>query len=81
MSPTQKEPMALEVGTARIMSRFLASVVEDTIEVPLEGDEDVFYDTHDLYQRFATFCAEFEGGCAPFLSLDQFDCVLADGDA
>jgi hypothetical protein len=72
--------MALQVGTARIMSRFLASVVEDTIEVPLHGDEDVFYDTEDLYERFAAFCAGFEGGCAPFLSLDQFDRVLAQAD-
>jgi hypothetical protein len=50
--------MSLAVGDARVLSRFLSSVVEDTIEVPLEGEEDVFYSTDYLYELYLDFCKD-----------------------
>lgn len=63
--------MELAVGAARTLSRFLSTVVDDTIEVPQPGADDVFYSTEDLYRRYAEFC---EG--EPSLSIDDFDRVL-----
>ena len=48
--------MSLAVSDARVLSRFLSSVVEDTIEVPLEGDDDVYYSTEYLYAQYMHFC-------------------------
>jgi hypothetical protein len=65
--------MDLDPGTALLVARFLARVVGDTIEVPLQGDEDVFFDSEDLYQRFTGFCAETGARC---LSPEEFHRIL-----
>jgi hypothetical protein len=54
----------------QVLSRFLSSVVHDTIEVPAPGDTDVYYSTEDLYARYTEFC---QGIDARAMGMDEFD--------
>jgi hypothetical protein len=68
-------PVSLDPPTASLVARFLGCLVEDTIAVPLPGDDDVFFDSWDLYQRFEAFCGETGDEC---LSPEEFDRILSE---